>query len=152
MSSPPVDPSVARGGDARPSPAARRDVPGTSCASSASSSGAAHPDSTDASGRHPPSRSADPGQGSYGGWSGQDTSRQPTPKARDDDELADALMQRLRGFADVDVSGVRIGVRDGHATIDGRVADEAARAAVEARVAEVLGVTGVDNRLVARSG
>jgi hypothetical protein len=145
MSSPPVDPSVARGGDARPSPESRRDVPGA-----APGSGGAHPDSTDASGRHPPSRSADPGQGSYGGWTGQDTSAQPTPKARDDDELAAALVERLHGFADVDVSEVRIEVEDGIARLDGRVADAGARDAIEARVAEVLGVTGVDNRLAVR--
>jgi hypothetical protein len=144
MSTPPVDPSVARGGDARPSPGTGREAPGRAPATPG-----AHPDSTDPAGRHPPSRSADPGQGSRGGWRGDDPSGQPTPKARDDDELAAALRDRLRGFADLDVSGVRIAVADGLATLDGHVADEAARAAVEHRVAEVLGVTAVDNRLVA---
>ena len=127
MSTPPVDPTVARGGDAHP--------PGP------------RPDSTDDVARRPPSRSADPGQGSRGGFRGDDTAAQPQPKGRDDDALAAALRERLREVAGVDVSGVRIAVRDGRVALDGRVADPAARSAVEARVAEVLGVTGVDNRL-----
>lgn len=87
MSTPPVDPSVAAGGGTRP-------------------------DATDPAGRLPPSRSDDPGRGSYGGFRGQEPSAQPQPKGRDDDEHA--------------------------------------RAMVEARVAEVLGVTSTDNRLAIR--
>jgi osmotically-inducible protein OsmY len=126
MSTPPVDPAVAAGGP--------------------------RPDSTDPEARNPPSRSADPGQGSYGGYRGEDTSAQPQPKGRDDDRLADALRERLRGFGDVDVGAVRIAVDDGRVTLSGEVADADARATVEARVAEVLGVSAVDNRLGTRGG
>jgi hypothetical protein len=139
MSSPPVDPSVARGGASRPA-----DAP--------SPAHSTRPDSTDPEGRHPPSRSADPGQGSYGGWQGEDTSRQPQPKGRDDDDLAEALRERLRGFGDMDVGRVRIDVEDGRVTLSGEVADDATRRTVEARVAEVLGVLGVENRLGTGAG
>jgi hypothetical protein len=124
MSSPPVDPSIAAGGGP-------------------------HPDSTDPQGRHPPSRSADPGQSSAGGFGGEGGpgDPQPQPKGRDDDQLGDALRERLRGFGDIDVSGVQVTVDDGRVTLSGQVADGAARSMIEARVAEVLGVTAVDNRL-----
>jgi hypothetical protein len=128
MSSPPVDPSVASGGGP-------------------------HPDSTDPQGRQPPSRSADPGQSSPGGFSGEGgpgEAPQPQPKGRDDDELARALRERLRNFGDIDVSGVQIAVDDGRVSLSGQVSDGAARAMIEARVAEVLGVVAVDNRLDTR--
>lgn len=124
MSTPPVDPNVAAGGRA--------------------------PRDGDTDDRRPPSRSADPGQGSYGGFTGEDTSAQPTPPARDDEELSAALRARLRAFGDDDVESVRIDVDAGRATLSGEVADESVRRRVEARVAEVLGVTGVDNRLRTR--
>ncbi|HYF60996.1 MAG TPA: BON domain-containing protein [Burkholderiaceae bacterium] len=133
-STPPVDPSVAAGGATPAQPA------GTAA-------GGPRPDSTDDAARHPPSRSADPGQSSYGGYYGEDTAKQPQPKARDDDQLADALRERLKSFGDVDVERVRIDVEDGRVSLSGDVADDAARRMIEARVAEVLGVTGVDNRL-----
>lgn len=131
MNSPPVDPSRAAG-------------------SSPVSSSAGSPAGQDD--RHPPSRSADPGQSSYGGFRGEDPAAQPHPPVRDDDELADALRERLEGFADVDASAVRIGVEHGRVTLSGEVADDAACRAVEARVAEVLGVAGVENRLRATRG
>lgn len=125
MSTPPVDPSVAAGGGSPP-------------------------DSTDPAGRRPPSRSADPGQGSHGGFTGQDPSAQPQPKGRDDDELADALRVRLGTFGDIDTGAVLIDVDDGCVILRGEVVDAQARDAVEARVAEVLGVSSVDNRLAIR--
>ena len=138
MSTPPVEPDAAAGGDRPvPSPAPR---------------GAPRPDATDPAGRHPPSRSADPGQGSYGGWTGEGgpgAPRQPGPKGRDDADLAAALRERLEGFGDTDLSGVDVRVEDGRVTLSGRVADVAASERIELRTAEVLGVTGVDNRLTA---
>ncbi|RPH43139.1 MAG: BON domain-containing protein [Burkholderiales bacterium] len=112
--------------------------------------GGPRPDSTDPLARQPPSRSADPGQSSYGGYRGEDTSAQPQPKGRDDSDLADALQERLHGFGDLDLSSIRIAVDDGRVTLDGEVTDPAARERVETRVAEVLGVSAVDNRLVVR--
>jgi hypothetical protein len=112
--------------------------------------GGTPPDSTDPQGRQPPSRSADPGQGSYGGFKGEDPAGQPRPKGRDDDELADALRVRLGAFGDIDTGAVRIDVDDGRVILRGEVIDQEARAMVEARVAEVLGVTSVDNRLAIR--
>jgi hypothetical protein len=127
MSSPPVDPSVAAGGGPPP-------------------------DSTDPQGRRPPSRSADPGQSSAGGFrdEGGPGDPQPQPKGRDDDQLEAALSERLRGFGDIDVSDVQVAVDDGRVTLTGRVADGAARSMIESRVAEVLGVTAVDNRIGTR--
>lgn len=124
MHTPPVDPAIAAGGTP--------------------------PDSTDPAGRQPPSRSADPGQGSYGGFKGEDPAGQPHPKGRDDDELADALRIRLGAFGDIDVGAVLIDVDDGRVILRGEVIDRDARAMVEARVAEVLGVSSVDNRLAIR--
>jgi hypothetical protein len=156
MSTPPVDPSVAAGG-ARPDLSEGEPGPGLSGGPGAPPSGSPapgstaqggpRPDSTDPEARQPPSRSADPGQSSYGGYYGEDTGAQPQPKGRDDDQLADALRERLRGFGDMDVDRVRIDVDDGRVTLSGDVEDDAARRMVEARVAEVLGVTGVENRL-----
>lgn len=138
MSTPPVDPAQAAGTSTEPpyGPA----------------QGAPHPDSSDPAARHPPSRSADPGQGSYGGWTGEGgpgRPAQPSPKARDDDDLADALRERLEGFGDTDLSRVRIRVDDGRVSLDGQVADAGAAERIVARTVETLGVTGVDNRLQA---
>jgi len=138
MSQQPVDPSAA--GAHPPGP-------------SAGAESGARPDAGDPAARHPPSRSADPGQGSAGGFrdQGDPSGRaQPLPKGRDDDALAVALRERLDWFGDLDLSGVEIRVDDGRVTLSGEVSDPDTRRRLEARVAEVLGVRSVDNRLQPR--
>ncbi len=95
------------------------------------------------------SRSADPGQSSYGGFGGEAGPAQPS-YVRSDASLGDGIRDRLATL-DVDVGDVSVELSEGRASLHGTVTDEHARQAVEDCVGSVLGVRSVDNQLTLRA-
>ena len=71
---------------------------------------------------------------------------------RHDVEIARDVSRRLGEHASLDASGVRVQVKNGEVTLDGRVADEPARHVAELIADAVPGVRGVVNRLATSRG
>ena len=69
-----------------------------------------------------------------------------------DTEIAQAVRERLDQHASLDAAGVSVRVKDGHVTLEGRVADEPARHVAELIADAVPGVRAVVNRLATASG
>lgn len=94
------------------------------------------------------SRSADPGQSSYGGFSGEGGARrQPKGYVRSDASLRDSVCERLAQLAHADVSEVSVDVKDGVVTLSGTVPRRDMKHAIEDCVDSVLGVRDIENRV-----
>lgn len=103
------------------------------------------------------SRSADPGQSSYGGFKGQDpryqhqtsnagdTSHRAT-RVRSDASMHDLLCERL-WRSGLDVSEVSLTVRDGEVTLEGAIGSRGDRERVEDAIEHIPGVRSVENRI-----
>lgn len=104
------------------------------------------------------SRSADPGQSSYGGFCGEDpryqhqtggdtTDRsQRATRVRSDASLHDLLCERL-WRSGIDVSEVSLTVREGEVTLEGAIGTRADRARIEDAIDRIPGVRAVENRV-----
>lgn len=101
------------------------------------------------------SRSADPGQSSYGGFSNQDPRRQrqelrdytmPKGYTRTDERIRDDICERL-AYSGLDVSEVEVKVSEGVATLEGTVAHDSSLTAIEDHVTDCLGVQGIQNHV-----
>ncbi|WP_082928329.1 BON domain-containing protein [Cupriavidus gilardii] len=115
---------------------------------------------TDRSGDEVRSRSADPGQSSYGGFKNENPSYQrqgdaargsETGSARNrvsysDDRILDRVCERL-WRAGLDVSEVSVRVEGGHVTLEGQVGSRMARRQIEACVDACQGVSDIENRI-----
>ncbi|MCD9122678.1 BON domain-containing protein [Cupriavidus sp. UGS-1] len=115
---------------------------------------------TDRSGDEVRSRSADPGQSSYGGFKNENPSYQrqgdaargsETGPARNrvsysDDRILDRVCERL-WRAGLDVSEVSVRVEGGHVTLEGQVGSRTARRQIEACVDGCQGVSDIENRI-----
>lgn len=108
---------------------------------------------TDRSGDEVRSRSADPGQSSYGGFKNEDPSFQRQGDAArgsrpvySDERIQDRVCERL-WRAGLDVSEVTVKVEGGHVTLEGTVSSRQERRRIEDCVDACPGVTDIDNRI-----
>ncbi len=103
------------------------------------------------------SRSADPGQSSYGGFRNEDTRYQaqqeprqqrilPKGYTRSDERLREDVCERL-AHSGLDVGDVSVSVSEGRVTLEGAVKDRASKHAIENCVDDCLGVQDIDNRI-----
>jgi osmotically-inducible protein OsmY len=100
------------------------------------------------------SRSADPGQSSYGGFRGENPAYQHEGvdrggqggAGRGDATLHDALCERL-WRSGIDVSEVTVAVDGGEVTLEGAVATREQRRAIEICVDGCRGVRDISNRI-----
>src|SRR5690554_5003394 len=101
------------------------------------------------------SRSADPGQSSYGGFSHQDPRRQrhelrdytlPKGYTRSDERLREDICERL-AYSGLDVSDVEVKVDQGAVTLEGTVAHRSSKHTIEDYVDDCMGVQDIDNRI-----
>lgn len=119
---------------------------------------------TDRSGDEVQSRSADPGQSSYGGFRNEDPSFQRQGDASrqqqggaggqrafySDERIQDRVCERLWRDG-MDVSEVSVEVRNGHVTLEGTVGSRDERRRIEECADECPGVADVENRIKVRS-
>ncbi|WP_244259070.1 BON domain-containing protein [Cupriavidus gilardii] len=114
---------------------------------------------TDRSGDEVRSRSADPGQSSYGGFKNENPSYQRQGDAGresgqragsrisySDDRILDRVCERL-WRAGLDVSEVSVRVEGGHVTLEGQVGSRTARRQIEECVDACQGVSDIENRI-----
>ncbi|GLK92415.1 BON domain-containing protein [Achromobacter xylosoxidans] len=103
------------------------------------------------------SRSADPGQSSYGGFSNEDPSYQrqqvygsrridPRGYIRSDERVREIVCEHL-AHSGLDVSDVSVNVAEGCVTLEGTVPDRRTKHRVEDSVDACAGVKDVDNRI-----
>lgn len=112
------------------------------------------------------SRSADPGQSSYGGFTNEDTRYQrqqlgdqsrnqgragrprtmPKGYKRSDERLREDLCEQL-SHSGLDVSEVSVEVSGGKVTLEGNVENRRTKHAIEDMAADCMGVQEVDNRV-----
>lgn len=101
------------------------------------------------------SRSADPGQSSYGGFSHQDPRRQrqelrdytmPKGYTRSDERIRDDICERL-AYSGLDVSNVEVNVDQGTVTLEGTVAHRSSKHTIEDYVDDCMGVQDIENRI-----
>ncbi|MGY8525532.1 BON domain-containing protein [Paracidovorax citrulli] len=119
---------------------------------------------TDRSGDEVQSRSADPGQSSYGGFRNEDPSFQRQGDASrqqqggagggqrsfySDERIQDRVCERLWRDG-MDVSEVSVEVRNGHVTLEGTVGSRDERRRIEECADECPGVADVENRIKVR--
>lgn len=108
------------------------------------------------------SRSADPGQSSYGGFMNEDPRyqvqqeqrrRRVMPKGylRSDERLREDVCERL-SHSGLDVGEVSVTVAEGKVTLEGTVSDRASKHAIENCVDDCLGVQDIDNRIRVNRG
>ncbi|WP_244959197.1 BON domain-containing protein [Cupriavidus gilardii] len=110
---------------------------------------------TDRSGDEVRSRSADPGQSSYGGFKNENPSYQRQGDAGrsagsrirySDERILDRVCERL-WRAGLDVSEVSVRVEGGHVTLEGQVGSRTARRQIEECVDACQGVSDIENRI-----
>lgn len=109
-------------------------------------------------GEHLRSRSADPGQSSYGGFSNEDPSFQrqqgvygnkrtmPKGYTRSDERVREDVCERL-SHSGLDVSEVSVSVAEGKVTLEGTVKNRRVKHAIEDCTDDCTGVVDIDNRI-----
>jgi hypothetical protein len=111
------------------------------------------------------SRSADPGQSSYGGFMNEDTRFQrqqyrgqaaqrvhPKGYTRSDERIQEDICERL-SYSGLPVGEVSVEVSQGRVTLDGMVSARPIKHAIEDYVDDCMGVQEIDNRIkVQRQG
>lgn len=131
-------------------------MPETTQSQNPGGTGAAAPGTrTDRAGDAVQSRSADPGQSSYGGFKNEDPSFQRQGDASagrgasprySDERIQDRVCERL-WRAGLDVSEVTVSVQGGHVTLEGSVGSRDDRRRIEDCVDACPGVTDIRNRI-----
>ncbi|SHH41827.1 BON domain-containing protein [Pollutimonas bauzanensis] len=109
------------------------------------------------------SRSADPGQSSYGGFSNEDPRFQrqqgaygprriqPKGYTRSDERVREDICEQL-SHSGLDVSDVSVSVAEGKVTLEGTVKDRRVKHAIEDYADDCIGVKDVDNRITVQRG
>lgn len=128
-----------------------------------SSDSNAYDDRDDRSGAYyqgqPQSRSADPGQSSYGGFLNEDPRHQhqmlddyrksrvmPKGYKRSDERIREDLCEKL-SYSGLDVADIEVDVKDGVVSLEGTVADRRIKHAVEDYADGCMGVQDIHNRI-----
>ncbi len=102
------------------------------------------------------SRSADPGQSSYGGFANEDPGFQrqqgvykripPKGYTRSDERIHEDVCERL-SHSGLDVSEVSVNVAEGKVTLEGTVKNRRVKHAIEDCADDCAGVVDIDNRI-----
>lgn len=105
------------------------------------------------------SRSADPGQSSYGGFKNEDSRHQrqqlgdyrpqrtlPKGYTRSDERIREDICEQL-AYSGLDVSDVEVKVDNATITLEGTVSSRSIKHAIEDRVDNCLGVKDIHNRI-----